>query len=60
MVEHILANETTIGRLHFDLIEELNNDDNIDGIMLNLPLPKHIDSTIILNRIKIYKDVDGF
>lgn len=28
--------------------------------MLNLPLPKHIDSTIILNRIKIYKDVDGF
>lgn len=28
--------------------------------MLNLPLPKHIDSTIILNRIKIYKDVDSF
>lgn len=56
---YFLANETTQEDL-LDLIEELNNDDNIDGIMLNLPLPKHIDSTIILNRIKIYKDVDGF
>lgn len=43
-----------------DLIEKLNNPE-IDGIMLNLPLPKHIDATKVLNKIKlIKKDVNGF
>lgn len=43
-----------------DLIEKLNNNPEIDGIMLNLPLPKHIDATKVLNKIKLIKDVDGF
>lgn len=42
------------------LIDRLNEDKNVDGIMLNFPLPSHIDSTVILNRIKLIKDVDGF
>ncbi len=43
-----------------ELIEKLNNDPKIDGIMLNLPLPKHINATKVLNKIKLIKDVDGF
>lgn len=43
-----------------ELIEKLNNDPKIDGIMLNLPLPKHINATRVLNKIKLIKDVDGF
>lgn len=43
-----------------NLIEELNENKEIDGIMINLPLPKHINATKILNKIKLIKDVDGF
>lgn len=43
-----------------ELIDKLNNDSKIDGIMLNLPLPKHINATRVLNKIKLIKDVDGF
>lgn len=42
------------------LVEELNENENVDGIMLNLPLPAHINATKILNKIKLIKDVDGF
>ena len=41
-------------------INELNNDDNIHGILVQLPLPNHLDKDIILNNIKIEKDIDGF
>ena len=41
-------------------INELNNDDNIHGILVQLPLPNHLDKDIILNSIKIEKDIDGF
>ena len=41
-------------------IEELNKDDNISGILVQLPLPKHIDSDKILDAILPVKDVDGF
>ena len=41
-------------------INELNNDDNIHGILVQLPLPNHLDRDIILNSIKIEKDIDGF
>ncbi len=41
-------------------ILELNNDDNIDGILVQLPLPKHIDEEAILQTICPSKDVDGF
>lgn len=43
-----------------ELIERFNNDDEIDGILLQLPLPKHLDSDPLLERIRPDKDVDGF
>ena len=42
------------------LIDELNQDERVDGILVQLPLPKHIDSETILERIVADKDVDGF
>ncbi len=42
------------------LIDRLNNDDSIDGILVQLPLPDHIDSETIIERILPSKDVDGF
>jgi methylenetetrahydrofolate dehydrogenase (NADP+)/methenyltetrahydrofolate cyclohydrolase len=42
------------------LIDQLNNDDEIDGILVQLPLPQHIDSETVIERIHPDKDVDGF
>ena len=42
------------------LIESLNQDENIHGILLQLPIPKHLDSEVILQTIDSNKDVDGF
>lgn len=42
------------------LIDKLNNDPEIDGILIQMPIPKHINATKILDRIKPDKDVDGF
>jgi 5,10-methylene-tetrahydrofolate dehydrogenase/methenyl tetrahydrofolate cyclohydrolase len=42
------------------VVTELNNDPNVNGILVQLPLPKHIDEEAILNAISIEKDVDGF
>lgn len=41
-------------------IEEINNDKNIDGLIVQLPLPKHIDENKITLAVKPAKDVDGF
>ena len=43
-----------------NLIDELNNDDTVDGILVQLPLPKHINSDLVIKRIAPEKDVDGF
>lgn len=43
-----------------NLINELNNNDEIDGILVQLPLPQHIDSQKVLEKINPNKDVDGF
>ena len=43
-----------------DKVNELNNDENIDGYIVQLPLPKHIDSQKILMAVDADKDVDGF
>ena len=43
-----------------DKINELNNDNNINGILVQLPLPQHLNKDKILNSIKIEKDIDGF
>ncbi len=42
------------------IIDDLNNDENVDGILVQLPLPKHICSEKIIQAIKKDKDVDGF
>ncbi|ERI50890.1 bifunctional methylenetetrahydrofolate dehydrogenase/methenyltetrahydrofolate cyclohydrolase FolD [Pseudomonas sp. AOB-7] len=42
------------------LIDELNEDPAIDGILVQLPLPEHLDSSLLLERIRPDKDVDGF
>ena len=42
------------------LIDEMNADNSVDGILVQLPLPEHIDSQHVLERIVPHKDVDGF
>lgn len=42
------------------LIDQLNSDNTVDGILVQLPLPKHMDAGPILERIRPDKDVDGF
>ena len=54
-----LSEETTEEEL-LKLIDELNADDDINGILVQLPVPKHIDDKKIINRISPLKDVDGF
>lgn len=43
-----------------DLIKELNEDEEVDGILVQLPLPKHIDEDKVIETIDKSKDVDGF
>lgn len=43
-----------------DVIEGLNNDEEVDGILVQLPLPRHIDSDKVISAIRREKDVDGF
>lgn len=54
-----LAEETSEADL-LALIDQLNQDQSIDGILVQLPLPKHIDTTKVIERISPKKDVDGF
>ena len=42
------------------LVDNLNNQDNINGILVQLPLPKHINEHIVLDSIHPDKDADGF
>lgn len=58
-VEHKLDEKTPEAEL-LALIETLNNDDAIHGILVQLPLPKHIDESKVLDAIHYEKDVDGF
>ena len=43
-----------------DIINSLNNDEDINGILVQLPLPKHINEENILGMVRLEKDVDGF
>lgn len=52
--------ETTTEQALLGLIEELNQDAEVNGILVQLPLPKHIDSTKVIEQISPEKDVDGF
>ncbi|HEX4849092.1 MAG TPA: bifunctional methylenetetrahydrofolate dehydrogenase/methenyltetrahydrofolate cyclohydrolase FolD [Novosphingobium sp.] len=56
--EHKLPAETTQADL-IALVEELNADPAVDGILVQLPLPKHLDEQAVVERISPNKDVDG-
>ena len=57
--EHRLSEETSEADI-LALVQQLNNDPSVNGILVQLPLPKHVDSNKILNTILPDKDVDGF
>jgi methylenetetrahydrofolate dehydrogenase (NADP+) / methenyltetrahydrofolate cyclohydrolase len=52
--------DTVEEKVLLDKIKELNNDDAIDGILVQLPLPKHISEAKVIETINPAKDVDGF
>jgi methylenetetrahydrofolate dehydrogenase (NADP+)/methenyltetrahydrofolate cyclohydrolase len=56
--EHKLPAETTQANL-IALVESLNRDPAVDGILVQLPLPKHLDEQAVVERISPAKDVDG-
>ena len=58
-VEHKLDIETPEADL-LALIDQLNNDPKIHGILVQLPLPKHLNEDLVINSISPAKDVDGF
>ncbi|WP_210394875.1 bifunctional methylenetetrahydrofolate dehydrogenase/methenyltetrahydrofolate cyclohydrolase FolD [Motiliproteus sediminis] len=58
-VAHDLPADTTQEQL-LTLIDQLNHAPEIDGILVQLPLPAHLDANLILERIRPDKDVDGF
>ena len=58
-VAHDLPYSTTQQEL-IQLIESLNRDPSIDGILVQLPLPQHIEQSVIIEKIDPAKDVDGF
>jgi 5,10-methylene-tetrahydrofolate dehydrogenase/methenyl tetrahydrofolate cyclohydrolase len=43
-----------------DLIRQLNNDQDVHGVMVQLPLPAHMNETVVCNAVAAAKDVDGF
>lgn len=54
-----LSADTTENQL-LDLVKQLNEDSSVHGILCQLPLPKHLDETLVLDTISPYKDVDAF
>ena len=56
---HIKLDENVSEEEILKIIDELNNDDMVDGILVQMPLPKHLDAKKIQNSINPYKDVDG-
>ena len=59
VIDHHLPKETTQKEL-LSIVEILNKQANVDGILVQLPLPKHINEQIILDSIHPDKDADGF
>lgn len=58
-IEYALPEETKMEEL-LSLIDNLNNDEKVNGILCQLPLPKHLDENMVLNAISPDKDVDAF
>ena len=57
--KHFKLDENITNEEIFKLIDELNNDKNITGIIVQLPLPKHLNALEVQNKVDKYKDVDG-
>lgn len=57
--EYLLPEQTTETDL-LTLIEKLNNDDSVNGILVQLPLPKHLNEKLIIEKINPLKDIDAF
>ena len=57
--EYALPAETTEEEL-LELVQKLNKDDKVNGILVQLPLPAHLDDKVIINNILPEKDVDAF
>lgn len=56
-----IRREATIAESELlDIVEQLNNDDDVDGILVQLPLPKHINESKVIAAISPEKDVDAF
>ena len=58
--DKIIKSENTTEEQLLEEVERLNNNPHIDGILVQLPLPSHIDSNKVIEHISPYKDVDGF
>ena len=58
-LEHDLPASTTEAEL-LELVDKLNQDDSVDGILVQLPLPPHMETSKVIERINPDKDVDGF
>ncbi len=58
-LEYALPENTTQEEL-LNLVDRLNNDPNVNGILVQLPLPKHIDENMVIEKISPLKDVDAF
>ena len=59
VIDHHLAEQTSEKEL-LELVDNLNNQENVNGILVQLPLPDHINEQIVLDSIHPDKDADGF
>jgi len=59
VIDHHLSKETTEEEL-LKIVDKLNNQKNVNGILVQLPLPKHINEQFVLDSIHPDKDADGF
>ena len=59
VIDHHLAEETSEEKL-LELVNNLNNQENVNGILVQLPLPDHINEQVVLDSIHPDKDADGF
>ena len=57
--ELVKFNENITNKYLEEIINELNNDDSVDGVILQLPVYNHLDAKHLINQICPYKDVDG-
>ncbi len=59
IIDHLLPEETSEAEL-LEIVENLNNRNNVNGILIQLPLPKNINEQLVLDSIHPDKDADGF